>query len=175
MRTTVLWSLGLASLLGIAALAQGLARSSAQEQEPKIAINPDTGEVLPSSKPDTLLLTIGIDASGVHPLQAVAKKAMPFKNHRTWEQQPFRFTVRDTAGRELLSGGFDPAPMCLDPNHAGQPPHGAGDWLTVHETHTNVRVPDYGSAFGSIEFAVRDGNGWRPFGRTAASEIQVVR
>jgi hypothetical protein len=175
MKTSVLWSLGLASLLGIAALAQGLVRTTAQEQEPKLVVSPDTGEILPSSQPSTLLLTVGIDTQGVHPMQAVAKPALLFKNHRTWEEQPFRFTVRDTAGRELQTGGFDPAPMCLDPSHHGQPPHHGGDWLTVHETHTNIRVPDYGSAFGSIEFAVRDGNGWRPFGRAAASEVQVIR
>lgn len=161
--------------LGLAALAQEFSNSSANSQEPKLSISPDTGEVLPSSEPSTMLLTVGIDASGVHPLQGVAKPAIKFKNHRTWEEQPFRFTVRDTAGRELLTGGFDPAPMCLDPNHVGQPPHGAGDWLTVHETHTNIRIPDYGPHFGSIEFAVREGNLWRSFGATSANQVQVIR
>lgn len=174
MRSSVLVGLAVASALGIAALAQELS-SSGQPQEPAIAINPDTGAVLPSSEPSLMLLTIGIDASGVHPLQAVAKPTVKFKNHRSWDTQPFRFTMRDREGRELLTGGFDPAPMCLDPNHAGQDPHGAGDWLTVHETHTNVRIPDYGPVLGSIEFAVREGGVWRSFGVAPAAQIPVIR
>ena len=50
--------------LGLAALAQERSGSAAQK-EPRIDIKPDTGEVLSSSEPALMLLTVGIDATGV--------------------------------------------------------------------------------------------------------------
>lgn len=101
----------------------------------------------------TLMLSIQIDATeGVTVLQALAKPQLGFQQPRNWESLPLQWTMFDASGRPLARGGFDPHLICLDPAHAGQPPHTTGDQLVPHVAHVNLKVPAL-EGFDHLEFS----------------------
>src|SRR5690606_23263 len=111
----------------------------------------------------TLILTVEIDHRGVRVLQAVRKPNLRFRAPRHEAELPFRWTLRDAAGRALASSGFDPFQVCLDPTHAGRPPHVDGDVCIPHVAHATVKLPDLATA-AAIGFTRREGGVARAFG-----------
>ncbi len=118
------------------------------------------------------MLTVQIDANGVAIQQVTRKPDLDFTQPKDPSDMPFVWTMRDADGRAIAEGGFDPAKLCLDPTHLGQPPHLEGDLAVPHLTHTNVKVPDL-AAFDRIEFAFRDQGVARPFGVTQKSTLTL--
>lgn len=162
-------------VVGIRLVAQELRQDPPQREPARVSVpNPDLADADGRDGSTTALLTIGIDARGVSVLQGRAKPGLEFRAQPRWKNLPFRFTLRDAKGQELAQGGFDPAPMCLDPMHLGQPAHGPGDWLVVHETHTNLRIPDFGAHLHSIDFQVRENDEWRPFGQPISAQAFTI-
>ena len=176
-KLSLITALGLAGMIGLGAIAQDLSRNSQEPTAQEAAVgNPDLADPQGNDGSKTMLLTIGVDARGVHVMQGTAKPNLEYRSHRRWQDQPFRFLIRDAQGTELAQGGSDPAPMCLDPSHYGQDPHVPGDYMLPHETHTNIRIPDFGSRMSSIEFQVRENGAWRQHGAaTSTNAFGVYR
>jgi hypothetical protein len=142
-------------VLGAAALACAAAFGIAQNRQ------------LFGGAPDragSLMLTVQIDASGVRVMQATRKPDVEFRAPKAWQQMPLRWVMRDAQRAIVAEGGFDPAELCLDPTHAGLPAHVRGDLIVPHVAHTNVKVPELGAAFASIEFTVAKDGVQQPFG-----------
>jgi hypothetical protein len=160
----------LALLGGAVALAQGGLFQDADGRKPPPVTpvefqRPDPGQSA------ALMLTIQIDAQGVAVLQATRKPGVGFRLPTDWQTCRFRWTLRDARGAAVAQGGFDPSRICLDPVHAGRPPHMEGDFATPHVTHTNIKVPDV--AFATIEFTVEQGGAFIPFGAVRHDTFQV--
>lgn len=156
----------LAALLGtlLCGAAVGVATSSRPHpQDPIVRVPEPRG---------TLILTVEIDHRGVRVLQATRKPDLAFRSPRHAPEMDFRWTLRDAAGRALAESGFDPFRICLDPTHAGLPPHVEGDVRIPHVAHANVKVPDLAGA-ASIDFALRDAGVVRPFGSVAHDTFPV--
>jgi hypothetical protein len=148
---------GAAALLLLSGAAVGVHRQSRE-----IPVDP-----APASRPSgCLMLTVEIDHRGVRVLEATHKPGLGFRAPRHAGQMEFRWTLRDAGGHALADGGFDPAEVCLDPSHAGQPPHLRGCEVIPHLAHANLKVPDIG-ATRTIEFARRDGGLEVPLGAVA--------
>lgn len=132
----------------------------------------------PQKPTGSLMLTVQIDASGVTVLQATAKPDVAFRLPKDWETMPLRWILRDSQGKALAEGGFDPAQLCLDPAHKGQPPHVQGDQLIPHVGHVNLKVPNLQAdgrlAFSAIEFSMRKDDTYQPFG-IARSDAMSIR
>lgn len=155
-----------AALLGalLCGAAVGVGRS--------LADDPRSPDATAPSPTGTLILTVEIDHSGVHVLQATRKPGLRFRAPRRADEMEFRWALRDAAGNALAESGFAPFRMCLDPAHAGQPPHVEGDVRVPHVAHFNVKVPDLADV-ATIEFALREGGVTRPFGSARRDALPV--
>ena len=147
----------------------GVLRSAAQPAESvqlgdPVAATPHEG---------TLIVTVEIDHRGVRSLQGVRKPALRFRTPRHEAELPFRWTLRDAAGEVLASSGFDPFTVCLDPAHAGQPPHVDHGVLVPHVAHATVKLPDL-AATATIAFAVVEDAQARSFGTVRRDSFPVV-
>ena len=111
----------------------------------------------------TLMLTVQLDANGVHVLQATRKPDLEWVARRNDAQLVRRWTMRDAVGAVIATGGFDPARICLDPAHVGRGPHMEGDVTIPHVDHTNLKVPDL-PAFDRLEFTRLVDGVEQPFG-----------
>ena len=121
---------------------------------PQTSLDPvvATAPALPEAT-TTLMLTVQLDAvDGVRVLQTLAKPQLGFQQPRNWARLPLQWTMRDADGAVIARGGFDPHLICLDPEHAGQPPHMTGDQIVPHIAHANLKVPAL-DGFDRIEFA----------------------
>lgn len=118
----------------------------------------------------SLILTVEIDHRGVRVVQAVRRPELGYRARKHEDGMPFRWTVRDATGAAIADGGFEPAEVCLDPAHAGQPPHVSGCVVTPHVGHHNLKVPDLATA-ATIEFARRDAGGAVRLGSVARDQL----
>ncbi len=103
----------------------------------------------------TVIATVEIDHRGARVLAATKKPSLGFRKSGADADHPFGWVVRDAAGNVLAAGGFDPAKICRDPSHAGQPPHVVGCEVVLHTGHANVKLPNLGARAASLEFVDR--------------------
>lgn len=140
------------------------------------SVDPDgsggSGKRATPARTTTLILTLAIDATGARVLQATRKPALDFTMPRGGSDLPLQWTMHDDAGEVIAAGGFDPSRICLDPTHAGQPPHALGDLAIPHLSHVNLKVPDL-AAFDSIHFTWQTGSDAKPFGNLSRHSIEL--
>ena len=168
---------GLLALAGSsAALSSALSRSTPSDAAPR-AVAAAVRSTAPArpARSGTLLLTVEVATGGIDVLQVVARPALEFRSPRHADRMPFGWRVVDAGGNELATGGFDPSRICLDPAHAGQPPHVDGDFLEPHVAHTNVKIPDLDGAT-TVEFLRRTEDGRSvPFGAVDLATARTRR
>ncbi|MBI5850397.1 MAG: hypothetical protein HZB39_05070 [Planctomycetes bacterium] len=154
---------GIVAVALLAGAGVGISRSSFF-QDPQDPDGPNASRTpVGPQRTTSLMLTVQLDANGVQVMQGIRKPDLDWVAPRNLADLPFRWTMHDAEGRPIAEGGFDPARMCLDPTHAGQPAHVEGDVAIPHVNHTNIKVPDL-AAFDRIEFTWRDQVGSHPFG-----------
>lgn len=103
----------------------------------------------------TVIATVEIDHRGVRVLVATRKPSLRMRAPKMDGEQPLAWILRDAAGAVLAEGSIDPARICRDPNHAGQPPHVVGCEVIPHTAHANVKLPDFGARAATLEFVDR--------------------
>ncbi len=100
--------------------------------------------------------TPAVSASTTDPVPTTTRKpSLGFRKSGADADHPFGWILRDAAGDVLAQGGFDPAKVCRDPSHAGQPPHVVGCEVVPHTAHANVKLPDMGARAATLEFVDR--------------------
>jgi hypothetical protein len=115
-----------------------------------------TSDPVPASESDgTVIATIEIDHRGVRVLAATRKPTLAFRAPRAADDLLYGWVLRDAAGTVLAESGFDPAKVCRDPSHAGQPPHVEGCEVIPHTGYANVKLPDFGARAATLEFVYR--------------------
>ncbi|MEY2982251.1 MAG: hypothetical protein ACO4CT_07235 [Planctomycetota bacterium] len=121
------------------------------------AVSASTTDPVPTtvSADGTVIATVEIDHRGVRVLTATRKPSLGFRKSGADADHPFGWILRDAAGDVLAQGGFDPAKVCRDPSHAGQPPHVVGCEVVPHTAHANVKLPDMGARAATLEFVDR--------------------
>lgn len=102
-----------------------------------------------------IIATVEIDHRGCRVLVATRKPALRVRPSKAGDDLPLRWILRDATGSVLAEGGVDPAKVCRDPNHAGQPPHVVGCEVVPHTAHANVKLPDFGARAATLEFVDR--------------------
>lgn len=127
---------------------------------------------LAAARYGTLMLTVQIDAGGVTVQQTTRKPNLEWRAPRRLGDQDLRWIMRDAAGATLAEGGIDAGKLCLDPSHAGQPPHMEGDVAVPHVTHTNLKVPDLPD-FDRLEFRIHTAATARAFGTIVRNNLEI--
>ncbi|MGE0145095.1 MAG: hypothetical protein AB7I19_05310 [Planctomycetota bacterium] len=127
---------------------------------------------LAAPRTGTLMLTVQIDAGGVTVQQTTRKPNLEWRAPRRIGDQNLRWVMRDSAGATVAEGGIDAGKLCLDPAHAGQPPHMEGDVAVPHVTHTNLKVPDLPD-FDRLEFRIQEAATARAFGTIIRNSLEV--
>ena len=103
----------------------------------------------------TVIATVEIDHRGVRVLVATRKPSLGIGKPKAAGEQALVWVLRDAAGAVLAEGPVDPAKICRDPSHAGQPPHVVGCEVVPHTAHANVKLPDFGARAATLEFVDR--------------------
>ena len=117
----------------------------------------------------TVIATVEIDHRGVRVLVATRKPSLGIGKPKAAGEQALVWVLRDAAGAVLAEGPVDPAKICRDPSHAGQPPHVGpgvrargrttsdivGCEVIPHTAHANVKLPDFGARAATLEFVDR--------------------